>query len=56
MANKVADLVFKNGLVVTPGGTIDGGVAALDGKIVAVGGDSFLPVAKRQIDLAGIRE
>src|SRR3990172_12738916 len=53
MAKSTADLVFKNGLVVTPGGTIDGGVAILDGKIVAVGGDSFLPASKRQIDLAG---
>jgi dihydroorotase-like cyclic amidohydrolase len=53
LAKSAADLVFKNGLVVTPGGTIEGGVAILDGKIVAVGGDSFLPESKRQIDLAG---
>jgi len=53
MAKSAADLVFNNGLVVTPGGTIEGGVAILDGKIVVVGGDSFLPESKRQIDLAG---
>ena len=53
MANKAADLVFRNGLIVTPGGTIEGGVAILDGKIAAVGSDGFLPAADRQIDLAG---
>jgi dihydropyrimidinase len=53
MANKAADLVFRNGLIVTPGGSIEGGVAILDGKIAAVGSDGFLPAADRQIDLAG---
>ena len=53
MANKAADLVCRNGLIVTPGGTIEGGVAILDGKIAAVGTDGFLPAADRQIDLAG---
>jgi hypothetical protein len=33
MTNKAADLVFRNGLIITPGGTIEGGVAVLDGKI-----------------------
>ncbi len=53
MATNPADIVFKNGLIVTPAGTIEGGVAILDGKIAAVGGDAFLPAAKREIDLAG---
>jgi imidazolonepropionase-like amidohydrolase len=53
MANNAADLVFRNGLIVTPGGTIEGGVAILDGKIAAVGSDGFLPTADRHIDLAG---
>ena len=53
MATKAADIVFKNGLVVTPGGTIEGGAAILDGKIAAVGRDAFLPPANREIDLAG---
>ncbi len=48
-----ADLVFKNGLIVTPAGTIEGGVAVLDGKIAVVGGDAFLPPGEREIDLAG---
>jgi len=54
MANKAADLVFRNGLIVTPGGTIEGGVAILDGKIAAVGNGAFLPAADRQIDLGSV--
>jgi dihydropyrimidinase len=53
MAKNTADIVFKNGLVVTPSGVIEGGVAVVDGKIAIVGGDAFLPDAERQIDLAG---
>jgi len=53
MANKTADLVFRNGLVVTPGCTIEGGAAIVDGKIATVGRDAFLPSAEREIDLSG---
>ena len=53
MANATADIVFKNGLIVTPAGTVEGGVAVLNGKIASVGRDSFLPAAEREIDLAG---
>src|SRR5246500_3260035 len=53
MANISADIVFKNGLIVTPAGVIEGGVAIIGGKIAAVGRDAFLPAAQREIDLAG---
>ncbi len=53
MATKPADIVFNNGLIVTPAGTIEGGVAILNGKITAVGSDAFLPAANREIDLSG---
>ena len=53
MASTTAELVFKNGLVVTPAGVIEGGAAIADGKIAAVGRDAFLPAADREIDLAG---
>src|SRR5438309_11420233 len=53
MAKTTADLVFKNGLIVTPAGTIEGGVAILDGKIAAFGRDTFLLAADREIDLGG---
>jgi dihydropyrimidinase/dihydroorotase len=52
-SNKSADLRFKNGLIVTPAGVIEGGVAISGGKIAAVGRDEFLPAADRDIDLAG---
>jgi len=51
--SQLADTVFRNGLVVTPSGVVEGGVAISGGKIVAVGRDSFLPAAARQIDLGG---
>jgi len=53
MANISADIVFKNGLIVTPAGVIEGGVAIIGGKIAAVGSDAFLPAAQREVDLAG---
>jgi dihydropyrimidinase/dihydroorotase len=53
MAKKSAEVVFKNGLVVTPPGVIEGGVAVVDGKIASVCRDDFLPPAEREIDLAG---
>src|SRR4026209_2777163 len=53
MASKPADIVFKNALVVAPGGIIEGGATIVDGKIAAVCRDTFLPSADREIDLAG---
>jgi dihydropyrimidinase/dihydroorotase len=53
MAKNIADLVFKNGLIVTPSGVIEGGVAIVDGKIGAVGRDGYLPDGEREIDLSG---
>lgn len=40
-----ADICVHNARVVTPSGTTDGGVAATDGRIVAVGADANLPAA-----------
>jgi dihydropyrimidinase/dihydroorotase len=53
MPNTAADLVLKNGLVVTPSGILRGGVAVAGGRIAAVGEDAFLPPGNREIDLAG---
>ena len=38
-----ADLVLKNGWIVTPEETVKGGVAISDGKFVAIGTDDSLP-------------
>ena len=48
-----ADLVVKNGWIVTPDATVRGGVAIAAGKIVAIGADETLPDAERTIDVGG---
>ena len=47
------DIVLKNGLVVTPTGVIQGGMAIEGEQIVAVGASSTLGQAKREIDVQG---
>lgn len=48
-----ADLVIKNGWVVTPTDTFKGGVAIKDGKFVAVGTDDVLAKGTEEIDAKG---
>ena len=48
-----ADLVIRNARVVTHAGEFHGGVASLDGRIVAVGADAALPDATRVVDADG---
>ena len=48
-----ADLVLKNGWVVTSQETFRGGVAISDGKFVAIGTDEMLPEGKEVIDAKG---
>lgn len=47
------DLTITNARVVTPGGTLRGGVAADNGRIVEVGSDASLPSADEEIDADG---
>lgn len=47
------DCVVRNGRVVTPGGTFDGGIAVDGGVIVAVGSDDALPHGREVIDAGG---
>ncbi len=53
MAEESADLRVHNARVVTPHGTVSGGVAARDGIIVDVGARSNLPDADETIDAEG---
>lgn len=53
MQDHTADIRVTNAKVVTPNGTIHGGVAATDGTIVAVGAEPTLPDAERTIDAEG---
>ena len=48
-----ADLVVKNGLVVTPQQTFKGGVAISNGVFVTIGTDDSLPDGKEVIDVKG---
>ncbi len=48
-----ADLVIKNGKIVSSQGIIEGGVAIKDGKFIAVGKDSVLPDGQKVIDVGG---
>ena len=47
------DLKIKNGVVVTPSGTILGGLTVSNEKITQVGSDARLPTAKTEIDAEG---
>ena len=47
------DLVIKNGLVVTPQGTIRGGLVVRSGKILQIGTDDSLPKANIEVDAKG---
>lgn len=47
------DVILKNGLVVTPTGVIQGGVAVAGEQIVAIGANAALGQAKREIDVQG---
>ena len=49
----VADLAIKNGLVVTPQGTLRGGLAVQNERILHIGADDTLPPAKEEIDAGG---
>ncbi|MDE0213768.1 MAG: dihydroorotase family protein, partial [Deltaproteobacteria bacterium] len=48
-----ADMVIRNGTVVTPESTFDGGVAIHDGKFVAIGTNASLPEGTEEIDAKG---
>ncbi len=48
-----ADLVIKNGWVVTPEQTFKGGVAIQDEKFVSIGPDNTLPEGQEEIDAKG---
>jgi dihydroorotase-like cyclic amidohydrolase len=47
------DLTLRNGVVVTPGGLIRGGLASVAGVITFVGADADLPAGREDLDVAG---
>ena len=51
--SELADLVLKNGKIVSSQGIVQGGVAIKDGVFTAVGKDSALPEGQKVIDVGG---
>jgi len=49
----MADLVLKNGRIVTPHGIVAGGIAIETGVITAIAADKALPAARTVLDLKG---
>ena len=54
MTAMTADLVIRNGMVVTPDAVIEASIAIKDGKILAIGADSAMPPAKEVFDVTGM--
>ncbi|HSB07299.1 MAG TPA: allantoinase AllB [Thermodesulfobacteriota bacterium] len=50
----MADLVIKNGTVVTSQGSFEGGIGVENGRIVAIGSDQTLPKAQETLDATGL--
>ena len=48
-----ADLVIRNGKVVSPDSVIDASVAIKDGAVIAVGADAAMPPARETLDAQG---
>lgn len=48
-----ADLVIKNGKIVSSEGIFEGGVAIKNGKFIGVGTDDSMPAARQVIDVKG---
>jgi dihydropyrimidinase len=49
----MAELTLRNGIVVTPGGLVRGGLSTTGGIITQVGADAELPAATREVDAGG---
>ena len=54
MATAIADLVIRNGKVVSHDAVFPASVAIKDGRIIAVGADDAMPVAKELFDATGL--
>ncbi len=52
--DRTADLVIRNGKVVSPDSVIDASVAIKDGVIIAVGADAAMPPARETLDATGM--
>ena len=49
-----ADLIIRNGKIVSPDTVFEGSIAIKDGRVLAVGADSAMPQAKESFDGSGL--
>src|ERR1700683_3374246 len=49
-----ADLIIRNGTIVSPDATAVGSIAIKDGRVLAVGADVAMPPAKESFDATGL--
>jgi dihydroorotase len=54
MAAATADLVIRNGTIVSAHSTTAGSIAIRDGRVLAVGADAAMPQAREAFDAAGL--
>jgi dihydroorotase len=54
MSAVTADLIIRNGTIVSPDAAIVGSVAIKDGVVLAVGADSAMPPARESFDATGL--
>ena len=54
MTATIADLIIRNGKIVSPDAEIDGSIAIKDGRILAVGADEAMPPATETFDASGL--
>jgi len=54
MANEPADLVIRNGTIVSAHAVTEGSIAIKDGRILSVGADEAMPAARESFDARGL--
>lgn len=54
MTGMTADLVIRNGRIVSPDAVYEASIAIKDGKVLAIGADSAMPPAKETFDAGGL--
>ena len=50
----IADLVIRNGKIVSPDAVFEGSIAIKDGRVLAVGADAAMPETKESFDATGL--
>jgi dihydroorotase len=54
MASEPADLIIRNGTIVSAHGVVEGSIAIKDGRILSVGADEAMPAARESFNAGGL--